>query len=248
MRRHSARRSSSRRRLGRLWNRFFHRPRVRSQIPLLDPSHTSQTVLGAGIINRTEGTTPQSLPASPEGTNIDTEPCSLHQDFHECESSHLQPEPDATELSPSDILSSACTAALAELEHGQRDKAAGAEDSPSSEVTPTSKAETEDTFRDPLSERQPCGVSGAEIIHSNRDNLLSQEPCRPSFKKWVSPYSDSPGNIPVRADSQHPGCLHSYHEEPLGIHTPCCHSMEVPILESPVPEISTSDDESLLVC
>lgn len=42
IRRHSSRRSSSRRRLGRLWNRLFHRgSRVRGQIPLLTPpGHT----------------------------------------------------------------------------------------------------------------------------------------------------------------------------------------------------------------
>lgn len=49
MRRHASRRGPSRRRLGRLWNRLFHRPRApRGQIPLLTAARTSQTVLGDG--------------------------------------------------------------------------------------------------------------------------------------------------------------------------------------------------------
>ncbi|KAJ8407906.1 hypothetical protein AAFF_G00269500 [Aldrovandia affinis] len=60
IRRHSTRRASSRRRLGRLWSRLFHRgTRLRGQIPLLTPpgaahpsltrSHSYQAVGGAGI-------------------------------------------------------------------------------------------------------------------------------------------------------------------------------------------------------
>ncbi|KYO32603.1 hypothetical protein Y1Q_0007789 [Alligator mississippiensis] len=53
-----------------------------------------------------------------------------------------------------------------------------------------------------------------------------------------------------RVDGQHRCCPHPYREEPLGIHAACCHSVEVPTLESstPLSEINTSDDESLLVC
>ncbi|XP_025770570.1 low-density lipoprotein receptor-related protein 3 [Puma concolor] len=49
----------SRRRLGRLWNRLFHRPRApRGQIPLLTAARTSQTVLGDGLLQPAPGTTP----------------------------------------------------------------------------------------------------------------------------------------------------------------------------------------------
>ncbi|XP_064437630.1 low-density lipoprotein receptor-related protein 3 isoform X2 [Mirounga angustirostris] len=60
MRRHASRRGPSRRRLGRLWNRLFHRPRApRGQIPLLTAARTSQTVLGDGLLQPASGTTPE---------------------------------------------------------------------------------------------------------------------------------------------------------------------------------------------
>ncbi|XP_015280262.1 PREDICTED: low-density lipoprotein receptor-related protein 3-like [Gekko japonicus] len=259
MRRHSSRRNSSRRRLGRLWNRFFHRPRARGQIPLLNPTHTSQTVLGDGIINHTDGATAQSLPPSPEGASHETETCSPDRELQEFESDNLQPGMEAAEPPPSVALSNACTAALADSENGHSDKPAGADASSSSEARQTSRVISGKTFRDPLSERvtemPPCGGSVtrrtvAENRSSNRSHLLSEEPCRLPFKKWESMYSDSPMNVPIQVEGQHCCCPHSYHEEPLGIHPACCHSMEVPILESPPPlsEISPSDDESLLVC
>nr|KAF6318695.1 LDL receptor related protein 3 [Pipistrellus kuhlii] len=66
MRRHASRRGPSRRRLGRLWNRLFHRPRApRGQIPLLTAARTSQTVLGDGLLQPAPGATldiPAPLP------------------------------------------------------------------------------------------------------------------------------------------------------------------------------------------
>lgn len=61
MRRHASRRGPSRRRLGRLWNRLFHRPRApRGQIPLLTAAaaRTSQTVLGDGLLQAAPGDAP----------------------------------------------------------------------------------------------------------------------------------------------------------------------------------------------
>lgn len=59
MRRHASRRGPSRRRLGRLWNRLFHRPRApRGQIPLLTATRTSQTVLGDGLLQPAPGAAP----------------------------------------------------------------------------------------------------------------------------------------------------------------------------------------------
>nr|KAF6407392.1 LDL receptor related protein 3 [Molossus molossus] len=56
MRRHASRRGPSRRRLGRLWNRLFHRPRApRGQIPLLTAARASQTVLGDGLLQPAPG-------------------------------------------------------------------------------------------------------------------------------------------------------------------------------------------------
>lgn len=259
MRRHSSRRNSSRRRLGRLWNRFFHRPRARGQIPLLHPTHTSQTVLGDGIINHTDVTTTQSLPPSPEGADNETETCSPERELQESESNNLQSGMEAVDLPSSDASSNTCPAVLADSENGHSDKPVGADAASSSEARQTSKVDSGKTFRDPLSERvteiHPCGGSVArrtvaETRSSNRSNLLTEEPCRLPFKKWESVYSDSSMNVPTHVEGQHCCCPHSYHEEPLGIHPACCHSMEVPILESPPPlsEISPSDDESLLVC
>ncbi|NXU73414.1 LRP3 protein, partial [Oreotrochilus melanogaster] len=62
--------------------------------------------------------------------------------------------------------------------------------------------------------------------------------------------ANSSMNVHVQVDGQNQRCPNSYQEEPLGIHAACCHSVEVPMLESstPLSEINTSDDESLLVC
>lgn len=68
MRRHASRRGPSRRRLGRLWNRLFHRPRApRGQIPLLTATRTSQTVLGDGLLQAAPGPVPE-----PPAPNTDT--------------------------------------------------------------------------------------------------------------------------------------------------------------------------------
>ncbi|XP_062817559.1 low-density lipoprotein receptor-related protein 3 [Anolis carolinensis] len=255
MRRHSSRRSSaSRRRLGRLWSRFFHRPRARGQIPLLNPTHTSQTVLGDGIINRTGGAAAQSPSSpSPEGPHIETETCSPHRGVPESENSRLPSQPEITgPSSPLGILPNPCTAALSEPGDGYSDKPLGSEDASVDEVGETSKVDSGRTFRDPLLERvtemhqhvgSTSGRTVAESRNPSRNCLRSEEPRRLPFKTWESMYSDSPVNVPIQADGQH-----TYHSEPPGLHSACSHSMEVPMLESPVQEISPSDDESLLVC
>ncbi|XP_030649961.1 low-density lipoprotein receptor-related protein 3 [Chanos chanos] len=56
IRRHSSRRVSSRRRLGRLWSRLFHRgTRLRGQIPLLTPPGASQNTPGPHRYHTTDG-------------------------------------------------------------------------------------------------------------------------------------------------------------------------------------------------
>lgn len=77
IRRHSSRRSSSRRRLGRLWNRLFHRgSRLRGQIPLLTPpghTHTNtHTVLGLHSYNTVDANTEESR----DGVEQTPSPCS----------------------------------------------------------------------------------------------------------------------------------------------------------------------------
>lgn len=257
MRRHSSRRSSSRRRLGRLWNRFFHRPRVRGQIPLLNPTHTSQTVLGDGIINRTNGTAAPSLPPSPEGPHVETELCCRSWELPELESSDVPLQTAAADPTPSDALSNPCAAAPPEPENGPSNKLLGAEGTCSGEAKQNKTGS--EKFRDPLLERvaerhqQVGSVSSRTVAEnrlSSRSCLRSEEPCRLPFKTWGSMYSDSPMNVPLQVDVPPCCCPHTYHEEPLGIHPACCHSTEVPIPESPprCTEISPGDDDSLLVC
>ncbi|XP_074696019.1 low-density lipoprotein receptor-related protein 3 isoform X3 [Strix aluco] len=256
MRRHSSRRSSSRRRLGRLWNRLFHRPRVRGQIPLLTPARTSQTTLGDGIINRADGTV-RSPPPSPEGPGLEANAHGQARGIQEAGCSSLQPETEITEPSPSNVLPNTCTAAHAEPEAGHADKSSGAETS-GSELKQSSKVDSGKAFRDPLSESVTETIHGGsasrrtvpEDSSLSRSHPLSEEPCRLPLKKWESAYPDSPVHVHIQVDGQNRCCPNSYREEPLGIHAACCHSVEVPMLESstPLSEINTSDDESLLVC
>lgn len=256
MRRHSSRRSSSRRRLGRLWNRLFHRPRVRGQIPLLTPARTSQTTLGDGIINRAVGTI-RSPPPSPEGPSSEAHAPGQARSLQEAVCSSLQPETESTEPPPSTVLLNTCTAAHAEPEAGCADKPSGAETS-GSELKQSSKGDSGKAFRDPLSESVTETIHGGsasrrtvrEDSSLSRSHPLSEEPCRLSLKRWESAYPDSPMNVRIQVDGQNRCCPNSYREEPLGVHVACCHSVEVPMLESstPLSEINTSDDESLLVC
>lgn len=254
MRRHSSRRSSSRRRLGRLWNRLFHRPRVRGQIPLLTPARASQTTLGDGIINPADGTIRSPLP-SPEGPSLEADAHAT--DLQEAGCSTLQPETETTEPLPSNVVENTCTAAQADPESGHADKSVGAETS-GSELKQPSKVDSGKSFRDPLSESVTETIRRGsasrrtvpEGSNLSRSHPPSEEPCRLPLKKWESAYSDSPLNVHIQVDGQNRCCPNSHREEPLGIHAACCHSVEVPMLESsaPLSEISTSDDESLLVC
>ncbi|XP_064168133.1 low-density lipoprotein receptor-related protein 3 isoform X2 [Anguilla rostrata] len=70
IRRHSTRRASSRRRLGRLWSRLFHRgTRLRGQIPLLTPP-------GASHPSLTRSHSYQAVGGAGSGTGLTPSPCS----------------------------------------------------------------------------------------------------------------------------------------------------------------------------
>ncbi|XP_023790769.1 low-density lipoprotein receptor-related protein 3 isoform X2 [Cyanistes caeruleus] len=254
MRRHSSRRSSSRRRLGRLWNRLFHRPRVRGQIPLLTPARTSQTTLGDGIISSAGGTV-QSPPPSPEGPSLEANGQARGPQEAGCSS--LQPETEVTEPSPSNIFQpNTCTAAHAEPEAGHTDKSSSADSD--RELKQSSKVDTGKAFRDPLSESVTETIHGGSVSRRtvpedsslSGSHPLSEDPCRLPLKKWESGYPDSPMNVHIQVNGQNQCCPNSYQEEPLGVHAACCHSVEVPMLQSStsLSENNTSDDESLLVC
>lgn len=229
---------------------------MRGQIPLLTPARTSQTTLGDGIINHAEGTT-RSPPPSPEGPNLQADAHGHARGLQEAGCSSLQSETEITEPSPSNVLPSTCTAVHTEPETGHADKSLGAETS-GSELKQPSKVDSGKAFRDPLSESVTGTIHGGsasrrtvpEGSNLSRSHPLSEEPCRLPLKKWESAYSDSPVNVHIQVDGQNRCCPNSHREEPLGIHAACCHSVEVPMLESstPLSEINTSDDESLLVC
>lgn len=254
MRRHASRRGSSWRRLGRLWNRLFHRPRVRGQIPLLTPARTSQTTLGDGIISSADGTI-RSPPPSPEGPSLEANGQARGPQEAGCSS--LQPETEITEPSPSNILHpSTCTAAHAEPEAGYTDKSLNADSD--RELKQSSKVDTGKAFRDPLSESVTETIHGGSVSRRTvpEDNNLSgshplsEDPCRLPLKKWECGYPDSPMNVHIQVNGQNQCCPNSYREEPLGVHAACCHSVEVPMLQSStsLSENNTSDDETLLVC
>lgn len=245
MRRHSSRRGSSRQRLGRLWNRFFHRPRARGQVPLLHTARTSQTVLGDGILNCTDGAPVESLPASPE------EACG---GVSEPGNSPSALQAEAAEVPSNESVSSPCPVILPDAE-GQH--SCMAEDAPEGRLAQAAKADSGRTFRDPLLERvteihQRGRVSRGRTAGDGRHSQLLREELRHPvpLKNWESGYPESHGALPLRGERQPNGNPHSCHEEPFGIHPSRCHSMEVPIAASPLraPERSPSDDESLLVC
>lgn len=162
-----------------------------------------------------------------------------------------------TEPSPSNILHpSTCTAAHAEPEAGYTDKSLNADSD--RELKQSSKADTGKAFRDPLSESVTETIRGGSVSRRTvpeDDNLsgshpLSEDPCRLPLKKWECGYPDSPMNVHIQVNGQNQCCPNSYREEPLGVHAACCHSVEVPMLQSStsLSENNTSDDETLLVC
>ena len=229
---------------------------MRGQIPLLTPARTSQTTLGDGIINPAEGAI-RSPPPSPEGPSSEADAHGQARGLQEAGCSSLQPEMEIIEPSPSNVLPNTCTAAHPEPEAGHTDKSLGAETS-GSELKQSSKVDSGKAFRDPLSEGVTEAIHGGSASRRtlpegsslSSSHPLREEPCRLPLKKWESAYSDSSVNVHIQVDGQNRCCPNSYREEPLGIHAACCHSVEVPMLESStsLSEINTSDDESLLVC
>lgn len=77
IRRHSSRRSSSRRRLGRLWNRLFHRgSRLRGQIPLLTPPGPTHTNTHSDLSLHSYNTADDGGEESRESAGQTPSPCS----------------------------------------------------------------------------------------------------------------------------------------------------------------------------
>ncbi|XP_029464251.1 LOW QUALITY PROTEIN: low-density lipoprotein receptor-related protein 3 [Rhinatrema bivittatum] len=241
MRRHTSRRNSSRRRLGRLWSRLFHRPRARGQIPLLTPSHTSQTALSEGIFSRTEGRAPTPA-ATPEGLD----PGSQVGALQEVAGSILHLDCCAAELLPSADSSVPCTDVELEAGWCSRPSSGPEEDVPCGKLnTDSGKA-----FRDPLSESTAdasregpaCGRTASEGHPSHGSRHRSKGLQRPPSRKQ--------GSAPIRGPEYPSCCMPSRQGEPSSAHAACCHSVEVPTPGSPSPlsEFNTSDDDSLLVC
>ena len=108
IRRHSSRRATSRRRLGRLWSRLFHRgSRLRGQIPLLTPPGSAQVTLGLYSYHTAEGANGGSGGGPPQTPS----PCStaalgLALQAHAEALSHPPSESPPSPLSPHSASSS----------------------------------------------------------------------------------------------------------------------------------------------
>ncbi|XP_067104715.1 low-density lipoprotein receptor-related protein 3 [Osmerus mordax] len=108
IRRHSSRRATSRRRLGRLWSRLFHRgSRLRGQIPLLTPPGSAQVTLGLYSYHTAEGANRSSGGGPPQTPS----PCStaalgLALQAHSEALSHPPSESPPSPLSPHSSSSS----------------------------------------------------------------------------------------------------------------------------------------------
>ncbi|XP_069495328.1 low-density lipoprotein receptor-related protein 3 isoform X2 [Ambystoma mexicanum] len=250
MRRHTSRRNSSRRRLGRIWNRLFHRPRVRGQIPLLTPSQMSQTTLSGGVPNRTAE---HSSSSTPEGHISDSEAVGQIGRLPETSVGILQTEIDAIELTSSHVPRNAATESIADSATDDGAVNAHSEGMGSSGLQAPGKGDSGKHLRDPLSEfltetldggcesrRNQSGTSDPTNCHSHR-----KETHRLPLKEQRTACSDCPLNVNIQLTDPCP-----YQEEPLGVHAACSRSTEVPMTEpsTPLSEIYTSDDESLLVC
>lgn len=258
MRRHTSRRNSSRRRLGRLWNRLFHRPRVRGQIPLLTPSHTSQSNFSGELPHRTEVNAPSSL-STPDGQVLDSDPVGLIGRLPETAVGILQNELNAVETTPSNVLQSSSADSAAGCIVEERNSNLGFEESTCSRFEAPSNVEPEKHFRDPLSDGVAATLSSEVESRGNTSGTSNSTSCRSHRKqphrlplsKQKSEYSDASLNVHIQVTVQHQAGPCSCQEEPLGVHAACFHSTEVPMTDepsSPLSEINTSDDESLLVC
>lgn len=218
MRRHTSRRSASRRRLGRIWNRLFHRPRARGQIPLLTPSRASQTVLGDGIIRRAGGTS-SSPPASSTGPPP-VPPETVGQVVRErppdVSSCTLVTETEPLGSPAPGTAGPTCAAHDLEPRHLNK------------ELRAVGQAEPRKAFRDPLSESAAERLQPQGDTHGTSPPLLSEGPGRLPLRKR-EPVSSGSSLCPPQ----------TCQEEPLGVHGPTSpHSLLS----------DASDDESLLVC
>nr|XP_006003687.1 PREDICTED: low-density lipoprotein receptor-related protein 3 [Latimeria chalumnae] len=269
IRRHSSRQPSSRRRLSRIWNRLFYRPRARGLIPLLTPPNASRTPLNQIHNHQTEENS--QSPAAAQTPDSDRDPETNHQAAEVQEASGVtQTDPGYMDTSPSVVVSNCYTNTQIELEVSHNGRSSNSEETSSSEFD---SVPAKFLKRDPLSESvqlEVSGISNESLCSSlngdftSRDDLgtnyylrrsqsLENKTCRfPLNKDQDIAHSNLVVDVPPQVDHQCHYCRDCYQDEPLGVHSACqrCHFVEVPGQEllTSLCENNTSDDESLLVC
>ncbi|OCT84581.1 low-density lipoprotein receptor-related protein 3 isoform X1 [Xenopus laevis] len=252
MRRHSSRRISSRRRLGRLWNRLLHHPRARGQIPLLT-SILSQTRYSETENSMNEDNW-QSPSTPPErfytlANNQESSP--------EVSSNDLHFELEAIEELPLNDLQNTCRDLhmpfQAEQLASSSDSREPCHSNCNSSITESIEATWEDCLSLHFQEEglvpgpQRTSPEGANHIHSHQQG---KKPSNLPLKRTNLDHVDSKVNVQIQVNKEPCSCAMSCQDEPLGVHSSSYHSVEMATKEVPHPlsESYTSDDESLLVC
>lgn len=245
IRRHSTRRASSRRRLGRLWSRLFHRgTRLRGQIPLLTPpgaahpsltrSHSYQAVGGAG-----SGTSPCSTAAL--GLALQAHADALYRPPTHSPPTPLSPPTPSSPLSASDSQ-----------EEEESESGAGSPEAPEGGASrggppPLALTDTPGPSRQPsAAPENSCDTHSRRASRKLVQGLAANLALRRYAPLGVSPSADlrvsfSPPEGHPPAPSRDLGPLAP--QEADGT----CQSVELPIREGRESG-SGDDDESLLLC
>ncbi|KAG9341988.1 hypothetical protein JZ751_018306 [Albula glossodonta] len=246
IRRHSTRRASSRRRLGRLWSRLFHRgTRLRGQIPLLTPpgathpsltrSHSYQAVGGSGIGT---GLTPSPCSSSALGLALQAHTQALYQP--PTDSPPTPSPPHSASDSQEEEESGAGSPEAEALEGG--DSQSG---SPSSVLSD-----------EPGTSRQQCCTAPKNLgdTYNRRASrkLVQGLAVNLALRRYV-PLGISPGADPRPPTTPIEGHAHTLSQDqgPSGTlrDDQTCHSVEFPIQEEQAACSGTNgdEDESLLI-
>ncbi|KAJ8248985.1 hypothetical protein GJAV_G00229910 [Gymnothorax javanicus] len=261
IRRHSTRRASSRRRLGRLWSRLFHRgTRLRGHIPLLTPPG------GAGHTSMTRSHSYQAVGGAGGGTGLTPSPCSssalglgLALQDHTVAQYPPPPESPPTPLSPPTTLSPptplsppspSSPLSASDSPEEELDSEGG---SPEGEVGRVSQHSGHTDVPGPAGHQGPTSVCDSHSRKASRklvQGLAANLALRTYTPLGMSPSgdlrlpSDPPdGGTPLLSREQDPSHTQQDAEQ-------MCRSVDLPFQERQ--ELYSAegdhDDESLLVC
>ncbi|KAJ8252524.1 hypothetical protein COCON_G00218360 [Conger conger] len=256
IRRHSTRRVSSRRRLGRLWSRLFHRgTRLRGQIPLLTPpgaahpsltrSHSYQAVGGAG---GGTGLTPSPCSSTALGLALQAHAEALFQPPADSPPTPLSPS-TPTPLSPptpSSPLSASDSPEEEESEESGVQSPEGREGGASLRLHPLSGLmDRPGPSRRPSSAPEnPCDTYSRRASRKLVQGLAANVALRRYTPLGMSPSADL--RLPFSPPDTHPPAL----ARGQGPSNRMCPSVELPIQEGQEACCGSNgdDDESLLLC